>query len=188
MSSTAIALCVLLGIIVLGFFWIAAIYNGLVRLRNLKEEGWSGIDVQLKRRHDLVDNLVNTVKGYMAHEREVLEEVARCRSQAGGARSVAETAKAEAGLAQALGRLFAVMENYPQLRATENVMHLQTTLTELEDTLQMARRYYNGTVRELNTKIEIFPSNLVANAFRFAKAEFFELDNVEEAAAPRVQF
>ena len=188
MSSAVLVLGVLLGIIVLVLLWIVVMYNGLVRLRNLKEEGWSGIDVQLKRRHDLVDNLVNTVKGYMAHESSVLEEVARCRASAGGAGNVAEAAKAEAGLTMALGKLFAVMENYPELRATENVMHLQTTLTELEDTLQMARRYYNGTVRELNTKIELFPSNIVANMFHFTKADFFELDNAEEAAVPLVQF
>ncbi|MCR5563985.1 MAG: LemA family protein [Desulfovibrio sp.] len=188
MSSAALVLCVLLGIVILILMWGAVMYNGLVRLRNLKEEGWSGIDVQLKRRHDLVDNLVSTVKGYMTHESSVLEEVARCRASAGGAGNVAEAAKAETGLTMALGRLFAVMENYPELRATENVMQLQTTLAELEDNLQMARRYYNGTVRELNTKIEMFPSNIVANMFHFTKADFFELDNAEEAAVPRVQF
>ena len=188
MTSAFIILCVILGAIVLLLLWLVSIYNGLVRLRNLKEEGWSGIDVQLKRRHDLVDNLVNSVKGYMSHERGLLEEVARCRSQAGGARNVAEAASAESGLAQALGKLFAVMENYPDLKATENVMHLQTTLTELEDTIQAARRYYNGTVRELNTKIEVFPSNIVAGVFHFTKAEFFELGDAAEAAVPQVSF
>ncbi len=135
--------------------WGIGVYNGLIRLRNTKDEGWSGIDVQLKRRHDLVGNLVNTVKGYMAHEKDVLEEIAKMRSMAQNATGVAQAAQAEGQLSQALGRLFAVMENYPQLRANENVMQLQNTLTALEDEIQLARRYYNGTVREYNTRTEV---------------------------------
>ena len=181
---------VVAAVLVLALVWFISIYNRLVRLRNLKEEGWSDIDVQLKRRHDLVGNLVNTVKGYMTHERGLLEEVARCRSmcqQSVGA-GPAEAGRAEGMLTQALGRLFAVMENYPDLKAHTNSMHLQTELSGLEEAIQMARRYYNGTVRDLNTAIELFPSNMVASMFRFAKAEYFELDNVEERQAPVVQF
>ena len=167
-------------------FWAISAYNRLVRLRNLKEEGWSGVDVQLKRRHDLVGNLVNTVKGYMKHERGVLEEVTRQRADSQRAKGPAESMMAEAGLSGALGRLFAVMENYPELKANANVSSLQETLQDLERDIQMARRYYNGTVRELNTRIQTFPTNLVAQNFGFREAEFFELDNVEEKAVPVV--
>ena len=168
--------------------WGIGVYNGLIRLRNLKDEGWSGIDVQLKRRHDLVGNLVNTVKGYMAHEKDVLEEIAKMRSMAQNATGVAQAAQAEGMLSQALGRLFAVMENYPQLRANENVMQLQNTLTALEDEIQIARRYYNGTVREYNTRTEVFPASIIARQYGFQKADFFELDNVAEREVPQVSF
>ena len=168
--------------------WGIGVYNGLIRLRNMKDEGWSGIDVQLKRRHDLVGNLVNTVKGYMAHEKSVLEEIAKMRAMAQNANGVAQVAQLEGQLSQALGRLFAVMENYPQLRANENVMQLQNTLTALEDEIQLARRYYNGTVREYNTRTEVFPSSIIARQYGFTKAEFFELDNVAEREVPQVSF
>ncbi|MBR6624912.1 MAG: LemA family protein [Mailhella sp.] len=168
--------------------WGIGVYNGLIRLRNMKDEGWSGIDVQLKRRHDLVGNLVNTVKGYMAHEKDVLEEIAKMRSVAQNAAGVAQAAQAEGQLSQALGRLFAVMENYPQLRANENVMQLQNTLTSLEDEIQLARRYYNGTVREYNTRTEVFPASIIARQYGFQKAEFFELDSVAEREVPQVSF
>ena len=168
--------------------WGIAVYNGLIRLRNLKDEGWSGIDVQLKRRHDLVGNLVSTVKGYMTHEKEVLEEIAKMRSMAQNATGAAQSAQAEGMLSQALGRLFAVMENYPQLRANENVMQLQNTLTALEDEIQLARRYYNGTVREYNTRTEVFPASIIARQYGFQKADFFELDNVTEREVPQVSF
>ena len=168
--------------------WGIGVYNGLIRLRNMKDEGLSGIDVQLKRRHDLVGNLVNTVKGYMAHEKSVLEEIAKMRAMAQNAAGVAQTAQAEGMLSQALGRLFAVMENYPQLRANENVMHLQNTLTALEDDIQLARRYYNGTVRDYNTRIEVFPASIIARQYAFQKAEFFELDNAAEREVPQVAF
>ena len=165
-----------------------SIYNKLIRLRNLKEEGWSGVDVQLKRRHDLVGNLVNSVKGYMVHERGVLDEVTRHRADSQRAKSVGDSIAAEAGLSGALSRLFAVMENYPELKASTNVLELQKSLENLEHDIQMARRYYNGTVRDLNTYIQTFPSNLVARMFGFSQAEYFELDNVEEREAPVVQF
>ena len=169
-------------------FWGISVYNALVRLRNMKDEGWSGIDVQLKRRHDLVGNLVNTVKGYMAHEKATFEELAKARSAAQNASGVAQAAQAEGLLSQAMGRLFAVMENYPELRANESVMQLQNTLTSLEDEIQLARRYYNGTVRELNTRIEVFPSCLIARQFGFGKADLFELENAAERKAPQVAF
>jgi LemA protein len=184
MIIAGIVLVLALGIL----FWGIGVYNGLIRLRNTKDEGWSGIDVQLKRRHDLVGNLVNTVKGAMAHEKTVLEEIAKMRSMAQNASGVAQTAQAEGQLSQALGRLFAVMENYPQLRANENVMQLQNTLTALEDEIQLARRYYNGTVREYNTRTEVFPASIIARQYGFQKAEFFELDNVAEREVPQVSF
>ena len=179
---------IVLALVLVVVFWGIGVYNGLIRLRNMKDEGWSGIDVQLKRRHDLVGNLVNTVKGYMAHEKDVLEEIARMRSVAQNASGVAQAAQAEGMLSQALGRLFAVMENYPQLRANENVMQLQNTLTSLEDEIQLARRYYNGTVREYNTRTEVFPASIIARQYGFQKAEFFELDNVAEREVPQVSF
>ena len=184
MIIAGIVLALALAIVV----WGIGVYNGLIRLRNMKDEGWSGIDVQLKRRHDLVGNLVNTVKGYMAHEKDVLEEIAKMRSVAQNAAGVAQAAQAEGQLSQALGRLFAVMENYPQLRANENVMQLQNTLTSLEDEIQLARRYYNGTVREYNTRTEVFPASIIARQYGFQKAEFFELDSVAEREVPQVSF
>lgn len=168
--------------------WGIMVFNRLIRMRTLKEEGWSGIDVQLKRRHDLIGNLVNTVKGYMQHERELLEEIARLRSASQEARGVSAVAEAESGLNASLGRLLARVENYPELRANENVMYLQRALSELEHELQMARRYYNATVRDFNIIAQSFPSSLVARAFSFAAGEFFELDNVKEAASPQVAF
>ena len=184
MIIAGIVLVLALGIVV----WGIGVYNGLIRLRNAKDEGWSGIDVQLKRRHDLVGNLVNTVKGYMAHEKGILEEIAKMRSMAQNATGVMQAAQAEGQLSQALGRLFAVMENYPQLRANENVMQLQNTLTALEDEIQLARRYYNGTVREYNTRTEVFPASSIARQYGFQKADFFELDNVAEREVPQVSF
>ena len=152
------------------------------------EEAWSGIDVQLKRRTDLVPNLVSTVKGYAAHERETLEEVIRMRNQAQSAQGVGETAQAQGLLGQALGRLFALAERYPDLKANANFSQLQATLGEIEDEIQLARRYYNGSVRNLNVAVESFPSNLVARRFGFSKAEFFELESAAERAVPTVSF
>lgn len=173
-------------LLVIVVVWGITVFNRLINLRTLKEEGWSGIDVQLRRRHDLIGNLVNTVKGYLQHEKGVLEEVTRSRSISREAKGVTEVAAAESGLNQALGRLFAVMENYPNLKGNENVMYLQETLDKLEQELQMARRYYNATVRDLNIIIQSFPSSLVARRFKFTEGEFFELDNVAETIAPEV--
>jgi LemA protein len=197
MSSLVIFLIVAAALAILLVGWVIAIYNKLVRFSTMKEEGWSGVDVQLKRRRDLVGNLVNTVKGYMTHERGVLEEVAKCRSMAGGvggapagmtaaAAPVAAVASAEGMLTQSLGRLFAVMENYPDLKANTNVTKLQEELSLLEDEIQKARRYYNGTVRDLNILIRSFPSSIIAGWFKFVIAEFFELENVADREVPVV--
>src|ERR1700726_4078616 len=162
------------------------VFNWLVRLRNLAREGWSGIDVQLKRRSDLVPNLVATVQAYAAHERAVLEEVTASRQSSIAAEDVSRRASAENALQGALGRLFAVAEAYPQLKADTNFLALQQQLAEIEDQLQMARRYYNGTVRNLN--IQSFPDNLVAGVLGFRALPFFELEDRAQAATPTVAF
>lgn len=166
------------------------IYNGLVRARQIMREAWSGIDVQLKRRADLIPNLIETVKGYVQHERAVLEEVTALRSRAQSLPSddVAGRGQVEGLLGRALGRLFAVAEAYPDLKANENFRQLQSSLETLESEIQMARRYYNGAARELNIKVESFPSNLVASMFGFSQAEYFEIDNAEDRAVPKVSF
>lgn len=165
-------------------------YNGLVRSRQMVKEAWSGIDVQLKRRADLIPNLIETVKGYAAHEKETLSQVTemRTRAQSVAPGDVAGRAAAEGMLSQALGRLFAVAEAYPDLKANQNFLELQGTLETLEGEIQMARRYYNGSARELNVKVESFPSNLVANRFGFAKVDYFELDNPADRELPKVKF
>ena len=159
-------------IIIVIVLWLVLSYNGLVRTRNRAQEAWSDIDVQLKRRYDLIPNLVETVKGYAAHEKTVFEDVTKARSQAMQATGVAK-AGAENALSGALKSLFAVAENYPQLKANENFLSLQNELTDTEDKIQAARRFYNGMVRDLNTKIQVFPTNLFANMLGFKKMEFF---------------
>ena len=164
------------------------LFNRLVRTRQMANEAWSGIDVQLKRRSDLVPNLVDTVKGYAAHERNVLDEVTQLRGAARAVPSgdVAARAQAEGALSLALGRLFAVAENYPDLKASRNFLELQQQLSALEDDLQMARRYYNGTVRNQNTLVQSFPSNLIAGGFGFSERAYFEISDEAERAVPRV--
>lgn len=164
------------------------VYNRLVRLRNHSESAWADIDVQLKRRYDLIPNLVETVKGYAGHERETLEAVITARNRAMGASGPAEQAQAENMLTGALKSLFALSEAYPQLRAVEGFTSLQGSLESIERDVQSARRYYNAVVRDFNTAVEQFPSNLVANAFRFVKQEFFELEDEAERGAPKVEF
>ncbi len=180
---------IVLGIIVAIGIYAVSIYNRLVRNRQMVEEGWSGIDVQLKRRTDLIPNLMETVKGYMTHERELLEEITQLRSRAQGAASAppSERAPIEAALSGALGRLFAVVENYPDLKANENFRDFQAALSEIEDQIQLSRRYYNGATRNLNIMVESFPSNLVANVFKFEKSDYFEIDDGERAV-PKVSF
>ena len=168
--------------------YIIVAFNRLVRTRQMAKEAWSGIDVQLKRRSDLVPNLVDTVKGYAAHERGVLTEVTELRGAARAlpAGDIARRAQAEGELSLALGKLMAVAEGYPDLKASGNFLELQKQLSELESELQMARRYYNGTVRNLNILVESFPSNLIAGLFGFARGDFFELNDDAERAAPAV--
>ncbi len=175
-----IVVIVLLGLIV------AALYNGLVRLNQQADEAWSDITVQLKRRYDLVPNLVNTVKGYAKHEKSVFEDVANARSQAMQAQGPAETGKAENQFTQTLKSLFAVAENYPQLKASDNFRDLQDQLTDTEDKIMASRRFYNGVVRDFNTKRKVFPTNIFANMLGFkTDKEFFELDEAEQAAAEK---
>ena len=167
---------------------VGMLYNRLVRLRNQAESAWADIDVQLKRRYDLIPNLVETVKGYASHERETLEAVIDARNRAMSASGPAEQAEAENLLTGALRSLFALAEDYPELRAVEGFTKLQGSLEAIERDIQNARRYYNAVVRDLNTSIEQFPSNLVANAFRFQQKEYFELTDEAEREAPQVQF
>lgn len=177
-------------ILVLVIGYVVFIYNGLVKARQMAEEAWSGIDVQLKRRADLIPNLIETVKGYAAHEKETLEKVVelRNRAQAVPAGNVAGRAEAEGMLSQALGRLFALAEAYPDLKANQNFAELQRSLETIEGEIQMARRYYNGAARDLNVRVESFPSNLVAGKFGFEKREYFEIANDADRAVPAVKF
>lgn len=168
--------------------YLISMYNKLVKLKTLMQEGWSGIDVQLKKRYDLIPNLINTVKGFATHEKEVFENVAAMRSAGLNAKSVKEQEQAENQITQALGRLFAVAENYPDLKANTNFLALQNELSQIENDIQMSRRYYNGTVRENNILVDSFPSNIVANLFSFSHGEFFELDNEQERSVPQASF
>ena len=183
-----LALYIILGLIVVLLIGVVAIYNNLVKNKNLVQEGWSGIDVQLKRRADLIPNLLETVKGYMGHERGVLEKVTEMRSQTLKATGVAAKAQAEGALGAALGNLFAVAENYPDLKASQNFMELQKSLAEIEDQIQLSRRYYNGAARNLNILIQSFPSNLIANNFGFTPVEYFEITEAADRAVPKVSF
>lgn len=178
-------------ILVLLIFGIIAIYNDLVKLKNRAKEAWADIDVQLKRRYDLIPNLVETVKGYASHEKTVFEEVTKARTRALAAEQSGDPKKigeAENLLASALKTLFAVAENYPQLRAAENFLELQKELTDTENKIQAARRFYNTNVRDLNIKIESFPANIVAGIFHFAKMDFFEIEEATEKEPVKVKF
>ena len=181
---------IILALVVAVLGYAIVIYNSLVKNRQMVREGWSGISVQLQRRSDLIPNLLETVKGYMGHEKEVLENVTalRARAQAVGDEHPAERAGVESLLGAALGRLIAVAENYPDLKASANFIEFQDALEETEDKLQLARRYYNGAVRNFNTQVEQFPSNLIAGQFRFQQAEYFELEDPADRAAPEVSF
>lgn len=168
--------------------WAVGIYNGLVTLKNRVDEAWSDIDVQLKRRYDLIPNLVNTVKGYATHEKELFEKVTQARAQAMGAQNPAEKAEAENMLSGTLKSLFAVSENYPDLKANQNFLELQRELTDTEDKIQASRRFYNGNVRDINIKLEVFPDMIIANMLGFKKREFFEITNVVEKEPVQVKF
>jgi len=167
-------------------FATALTYNRLVTLRNMVKEGWSGIDVQLMRRAALIPNLVETVKGYMVHERNLLAEIAELRSRSLRTEKVGEKGEIETALSRSLGSLLAVAEGYPDLKASRNFLELQRELTDIEDQIQMARRYYNGTVRNLNIAVESFPSNLIAKLFSFVQAEFFAIDDDNDRQVPQV--
>lgn len=177
---------IIIGIVVVcgGFFLF--VYNRLVRLVNYVREAWSGIDVQLKKRHDLIPLLVNTVKGYADHERKLLEAITSLRTRGMSASSVKESEEAEVGLSKALGRLFVVVENYPELKASQNFLELQRDISKVENDLQKARRYYNGTVRNYNIVIEQFPSSLVAKIAGHRQKEFFDIGNESERAVPDI--
>jgi len=181
-------LIALLVFLVLVFVIFMGLYNSLVRLRSAMQDAWSQIDVQLKRRHDLIPNLVETVKGYMKHERETLENVIKARQLAQSASGVAERASAEQGLSAALGRLIAVAESYPELKANQNFLSLQEEITATENRIAFARQFYNDCVMRLNNKILMIPSNIVAALFGFKQAEYFQLEEVEERQTPEVRF
>lgn len=155
--------------------WLIGVYNGLIKLKNRVDEAWSDISVQLKRRHDLIPNLVRTVKGYAAHEKELFIKVTEARVQAISAKTPGEQAEAENVLSGTLKSLFAVSENYPELKANQNFLELQRELTDTEDKVQASRRFYNGNVRDFNTKIQVFPNNMVAGMLKFKQYEFFEI-------------
>jgi len=183
-----IALLILLGLIVVVAMWVVGIYNGLIRLRNQVKEAWAQVDVQLKRRFDLIPNLMETVKGYMGHERETLEAVTQARSAVQNAGGMEARMAAEAGLGGALGRLFAVSEAYPDLKASENFLALQEELASTENKISFARQFYNQTVMNFNNKVQMFPGNIIAGMFNFTAEAFFEVTEEEEREAPKVDF
>jgi LemA protein len=175
---------IVIGVIVLIAIWLIAVYNGLIRLKNRVDEAFSDIDVQLKRRYDLIPNLIETVKGYMTHERETLEGVVEARAKAMQMQgnegvSLEERAKAENALSSTLKSIFALSENYPDLKASQNFLQLQDEISDTENKIQASRRFYNGNVRDFNTKIQVFPTNMIAGKLNFSKYDFFEADEKE---------
>ncbi|MBI2990462.1 MAG: LemA family protein [Candidatus Magasanikbacteria bacterium] len=184
-------LYIMLAIIVIGILWVIGVYNSLIKLRNRTKEGWSDIDVQLKRRHDLIPNLIESVKGYMKHERELLEKITQYRSKAvemqksGNSK---ELAKTEGMLGNMLGQLQIAVEAYPDLKANQNVGQLMDELSDTENKIQASRRFYNGMVRDFNTKIEQFPNNLIANMLKFNAFDFFEIEDAKERENVKVAF
>ncbi len=183
-----IILGVVLFIGMIGVFWMIGSYNGLVKSRNETKNGWAQIDVQLKRRHDLIPNLIETVRGFATHERQTLENVIQARNQAMGAGNVGDRIKAEAALGGALGRLMVVCEQYPDLKANANFLALQEELTSTENKISFSRQFYNDCVMQYNTRIESFPSNVVAGMFQFKPGEHFQLASEAEREVPRVKF
>jgi LemA protein len=183
-----ISLLVIIGIIVVVAAFAISMYNSLVKLRNQVKNAWSQIDVQLKRRHDLIPNLIETVKGYMTHERETLENITKARSQAVTAEGVGDKAKAEGELTRALGKFNLVVENYPDLKANQNFLALQEELTSTENKISFSRQNYNDQVLFYNNKIQMFPSNIMAGMFNFKAEEFFEIEEESERETPKVSF
>ncbi len=188
MSSTSIVIIVILGVVFMLVLWVAFMYNALVRGRNHCDEAWSGIDTELKRRYDLIPNLVSTVKGYTAHERETLERVTQARNAAVASQgSPASQAKDENVLVDSLKRLLVVAESYPDLKASQNFLKLQQELVNTEDRIQRARRFYNGNVRDYNNRVQVVPSALIARSCGFKEREFFEIESAVERQAPVVR-
>jgi LemA protein len=183
-----IPLLIILAVILTVFLLGVTQYNRLVRSRQMAQEGLSGIDVQLKRRADLIPNLLESVRGYMGHERQVLEKVTDLRAKSLQAGSVGEKGQVEGLLSRALGNLFAVAENYPDLKASQNFIELQKSLADIEEQIQLSRRYYNGAARNLNILVDSFPSNIVARMFGFTSVEYFELEDQADRAVPKVSF
>ena len=181
-------LIIVLAVAALLVIFVIAVYNALIRLRNQVDNAWSQIDVQLKRRHDLIPNLVETAKGYMKHERGTFEAITNARSQAMGAKSVAEASKAEGALGEALSKFMLVVENYPDLKANQNFLAVQEELTSTENKISFARQSYNDQVLFFNNKIQMFPSNIIANMFNFTRHDFFELEAAAEREVPKVSF
>ncbi|OGZ41350.1 MAG: hypothetical protein A3C80_03405 [Candidatus Ryanbacteria bacterium RIFCSPHIGHO2_02_FULL_45_43] len=177
-----------IAVVVVLILWVVLSYNTFIRLRNRVEEGWSDIEVQLKRRFNLIPNLVETVKGYMTHEREVFEKVTAARAQTAAAKTGTDRAEAENMLSNTLKTLFAVAENYPDLKANANFLDLQRELADTENKIQSARRFYNTVVKELNNKVGFFPSNIVARLFKFHRAEFFQTEEEIEREPVKVEF
>ena len=188
MPTWAIVLIVVGAVLVLLGIWTMCTYNAFIKLRNNKEESFSTMDVYMKKRYDLIPNLVETVKGYAKHENETLEGVMKARYSCMNAKTPDERAKGENALTSTIGRLFKISENYPDLKANQNFMHLQKELKDLEDEIAESRKYYNGCVKILNNKVESFPSNLIAKMFKFKKAELFEVESKEERKVPSVKF
>ncbi len=179
---------IVLVVIAITIFWLIAVYNGLIKLKTRTNEAWSDIDVQLKRRYDLIPNLIDTVKGYATHEKELFERVTEARSNAMNAGTAEEQGKAENMLTDTLKSLFAVAENYPDLKANQNFAKLQDELSDTENKIQAARRFYNGNVRDFNIKLQVFPTNVIAKQLGFEKREFFEIEDEKEKEVPKVSF
>lgn len=184
----SIALWIILIVVVAIVLWVIAVFNGLVSLKNRTKEAWADIDVQLKRRYDLIPNLVETVKGYATHEKNLFEKVTQARASAMSAQGIKEKAGAENMLSNTLKSLFAVSENYPDLKASQNFLELQRELSDTENKIQAARRFYNANVRDLNIKIEVFPANIIANMFGFKQMDLFETANDAEREPVAVKF
>jgi LemA protein len=182
------AVIIVLALIAAVVLFVVSIYNSLIKLRNQVKNAWSQIDVQLKRRHDLIPNLIETVKGYMDHERDTLENITKARSQAVQAEGVGDKAKAEGELTQALGKFNLVVENYPDLKANQNFLSLQEELTSTENKISFSRQSYNDQVLFYNNKIQMFPSNIIAGMFKFIEEEFFEIEDEKEKEVPKVSF
>ena len=183
-----IVLIIILVVLALLVLYVIGMYNALIRRRNQVDNAWSQIDVQLKRRHDLIPNLVETAKGYMKHERETFEAITKARSQAMGAKTVSEASKAEGALGEALSKFMLVVENYPDLKANQNFLSLQEELTSTENRIAFARQNYNDQALFFNNRIQMFPSNVIAGMFGFGKRDFFEVETAAEREAPKVSF